>query len=442
MDNEPVVLRPVDIVIQRVGEKLNAPSQLFSSISRVPDFLRKFNEKAYEPKMLAIGPYHHYQDHLSAFEKQKISYLHTLLNRTGSHYSDYVKVMWALEERARNCYGGSISLGKNEFVQMMLVDGCFIVEVIRKFGLPHLRGDDDPIFKQGWMLPHIARDMILLENQLPFFVLSQLFKLSEMPNIRRNESFLETILLFFNGILREKGCRRDVVYHYPITEIKYLLHLIHDIWLPSPAGVEADELHNHTVDRVHGFICSATEIQKAGIQFLKIRDDSLFDSKFENQCSHDINLKHATHYIKFLKCLINSSKDAELLCCRGIIANSLGDDEVTAALFNNLCDCVVLDERFYCNRPRNRWMAELRQRHENLRAWLRHYYFSTRWAIISSVCGYFLLSTSAKSLSIKAGAVIVVLETCIKMVVVSGCVMQNVCGKILTPKECNFINRN
>ena len=37
---------------------------------------------------------------------------------------------------------------------MMLFDGCYIVEVIRKFGLPCLRGDDDPIFKIGWMIPY------------------------------------------------------------------------------------------------------------------------------------------------------------------------------------------------------------------------------------------------------------------------------------------------
>ena len=37
----------------------------------------------------------------------------------------------ALEERAQNCYGGSMNLGKDEFVQMILFDGCFIVEVIR-----------------------------------------------------------------------------------------------------------------------------------------------------------------------------------------------------------------------------------------------------------------------------------------------------------------------
>ncbi|ESR33813.1 hypothetical protein CICLE_v10007039mg [Citrus x clementina] len=405
---------PSNIVLDLVGEKLHRPTPTPSqfSIFRVPDVLRKLNEKAYEPELLAIGPYHHGKDNLSAFEGHKISYLQTLLERTGIPYPDYVRAMWALEERARNCYGGSISSGKNEFVQMMLFDGCFIVEVIRKFGLPHLRGDDDPIFKQGWMLPHIARDMILLENQLPFFVVWKLFIMSEMPSIPRNESFLVTILRFFYGILPGKGFRRDGVDRvndYPINEIKHLVNLIHDNWHPSPSGIEA-YANNGKNNSDWSFICSASEIQKAGIKFQKVdahRDGSLFDIKFKNgvmkiptleigdatetifqnlivyeQCSHGINPKHILDYCKFLHCLINSSKDAELLRRRGIIDNRLGDDEVIATLLNKLGDGGVLGEQFYycevlnkvnfhCSRRRNKWKAKL-----------KHHYFKDPWAVI------------------------------------------------------------
>ncbi|KAK9179804.1 hypothetical protein WN943_029009 [Citrus x changshan-huyou] len=107
---------PPNMVLDLVGEKLHrptpAPSQF--SIFGVPDVPPKLNEKAYEPELLAIGPYHHSKRHLSAFEEHKISYHQTLIERTGIRYAEYVRAMWALEERARNCYGGSISFGKNE----------------------------------------------------------------------------------------------------------------------------------------------------------------------------------------------------------------------------------------------------------------------------------------------------------------------------------------
>ncbi|KAL9408611.1 hypothetical protein AB3S75_047063 [Citrus x aurantiifolia] len=229
--------------------------------------------------MLAIGPYHRGKEQLLAFEEHKTRYLKKVLERTSIPLSDYVMAMRALEERARKCYGGSISLNRDEFVQMMLLDGCFIVEVIRKFRLIHLRGDDHPILKLAWMLPSIARDMILL--------IWKLFIMTEMPSDPRNESFLLMILRFFNGILPGKGRRRDIVYQvdvYPINEIKHLVHLIHENWLPSPAGIEAFR-NDATNNSYWSFIDSATEIQEAGIDFRKVEVltcDSLFDINFES----------------------------------------------------------------------------------------------------------------------------------------------------------------
>ncbi|XP_052290152.1 UPF0481 protein At3g47200-like isoform X2 [Citrus sinensis] len=435
---------PADIVLDLVGEKLRrltaTPSDQFN-IFKVPHVLRKLNEKAYEPEMLAIGPYHHGKEQLLAFEEHKTRYLKKLLERTSIPLSDYVMAMRELEERARNCYGGSINLDRDGFVPMMLFDGCFIVELIRKFSRHlrgyddprHLREDDDPNFKLSRILFLIARDMILLENQLPFFVLWKLFIMTEMPNDPRNESFLVMILRFFKGILPGNGFPRDAidrVNDYPINEIKHLVHLIHDIWLLSPAGIGAYGKHR-TQYSYWSFIRSATEYREAGIQFGESENfrDSLLDIKFKNGVmeipyleiddatetifqnliayeiwSQDTNPKHVIDYVRFLHCLINSSKDAELLRRRGIIDSSFGDDEVIATLMHKLGDGLVFgDEQFYygdvfhkmalhCRRPRNQWMAVLRRRLENLRAWLRHNYFSTGLAIISFVGAVVLLS--------------------------------------------------
>ncbi|KAH9650189.1 DUF862 domain-containing protein [Citrus sinensis] len=382
----------------------STPSQF--SIFRVPQpqVLRNVNEKAYAPRLLSIGRYHHGKDQLWDFENERLDI----------PLSRYFAVMRELEKTARNCYGGSISLNQDEFVKMMILDGCFIIEVFRKFRLdmdaPALGQGNDPIFELSWMLPSIAQDMILLENQLPFFVIWRLFSMTELPNSPSYESFLVTILRFFNGILPGKGCRRDNVYrveNYRINEIKHLVHLIHGNWLPSPTGLAAYELHNGTDN-------------KAGIEFRKVEvdkdDDSLFDIKFENgvmkmpsleisddtetifqnliayeQCSQGINLKHVIDYVKFLNCLINSSKDAELLCRRGIIDNLLGDDEVIATLLNKLCEGVVLGERFYYSEVSNKVIFHCRRRCNKWMAKLRHNYFNNPWAIISFLAAVFLL---------------------------------------------------
>ena len=110
-------------------------------------------------------------------------------------------------------------------------------------------------------------------------------------------------------------------------------------------------------------------------------------------CSHDITLKHVLDYVTFLGCLVNSSKDVELLRRLGIISNWLGVDEVIATSTTKLIDGAVLGKPFYyrevfkkkkkilhCSRRRYKWLAKL---------W--HNYFDSPWSFISFVAAACLL---------------------------------------------------
>lgn len=70
----PSADRVLDLVKEKLDGLTATPSDRFN-IFKVPDVLRKLNEKAYEPKMLAIGPYHHGKEELSTFEVHKTRYL-------------------------------------------------------------------------------------------------------------------------------------------------------------------------------------------------------------------------------------------------------------------------------------------------------------------------------------------------------------------------------
>ncbi|KAF5464925.1 hypothetical protein F2P56_014962, partial [Juglans regia] len=159
------------------GTPINAEEH---SIFKVHELLLKVNEKAYKPVLLVIGPYNdHGKVGHEFMEEHKLRYLkQMLLRRNERSVKDYISALSYLEERARNCYAERISLKKDEFVEMMLLDGCFIIELFRKCQMPHLRDKHDPIFQMCWMLAVIARDLILFENQLPYFVLTKLFEMS------------------------------------------------------------------------------------------------------------------------------------------------------------------------------------------------------------------------------------------------------------------------
>ncbi|THG16404.1 hypothetical protein TEA_005847 [Camellia sinensis var. sinensis] len=73
-------------------------------------------------------------------EEHKLRYLQLLLNRKNESDADrYVTVIVSLEQEARRCYAEPISLCANEMIEMMVLDGCFIIELMRKFEMAYLR---------------------------------------------------------------------------------------------------------------------------------------------------------------------------------------------------------------------------------------------------------------------------------------------------------------
>ncbi|KAF8389068.1 hypothetical protein HHK36_025753 [Tetracentron sinense] len=147
-------------------------------IHRVPEKLRRVNEAAYSPRVVSIGPFHRGKKRLQKMEEHKWRYLSAFLSlEHAKPLEDYVTALRELEQRARECYAETIKLNTDEFVKMMLLDGCFIIVFLLRYMCPKHRnrgGGRDPIFDTMWMLDALHIDMILFENQLPFFVLEVL----------------------------------------------------------------------------------------------------------------------------------------------------------------------------------------------------------------------------------------------------------------------------
>ena len=72
--------------------------------------------------------------------------------------------------------------GRERFLEMMIVDGCFLLEVMKateEDGRNNVSdyAPNDPIFSHHgvlYMVPYIRRDMLMLENQLPLLLLEKL----------------------------------------------------------------------------------------------------------------------------------------------------------------------------------------------------------------------------------------------------------------------------
>ncbi|KAM1479181.1 hypothetical protein ACFX2I_026508 [Malus domestica] len=57
-----------------------------------------------------------------------------------------VRVMSSVKELCHECYGEKIDMSSDKFVEMMVVDDCFIVELFRKHTVDVPTDENDPVF--------------------------------------------------------------------------------------------------------------------------------------------------------------------------------------------------------------------------------------------------------------------------------------------------------
>ncbi|KAF0918196.1 hypothetical protein E2562_023131 [Oryza meyeriana var. granulata] len=147
------------------------------TIFRVPASLRESNRTAYEPRMVSIGPYYHGTAAVRAMEDHKWRYLHDLLRRLASNdialvtASDLATETQTVEAQARACYSESLAgLASDNFVRMLLLDDCFILEFFKW----HTK-EPDALIDVRFGIALILSDLLLMENQIQFFVLERLY---------------------------------------------------------------------------------------------------------------------------------------------------------------------------------------------------------------------------------------------------------------------------
>ncbi|PQQ09248.1 UPF0481 protein [Prunus yedoensis var. nudiflora] len=103
------------------------------------------------------------------------------------------------EKRARSFYAEPLAhLKEKEFMEIMILDGCFVIQLLWKI-VNGKKDDDDPILNMDCMFQYVCHDLLLLENQLPWFVLSALYKVT-LGKRYGGPPFSELLLCAFSSL--------------------------------------------------------------------------------------------------------------------------------------------------------------------------------------------------------------------------------------------------
>lgn len=354
-------------LVSKMKEDIENASKL-EFIFRIRPESRSKNVQAYTPAKVSIGPLHHEaNDTLKEMEHQKWTYTASLLNRRPNLEASLdacVKALKESEHRIKNCYGNQLTNFKsNDFVQMILVDCCFIIELFLKFSIKGLRRRNDTIFTTSGLLYDLRRDMILLENQIPLFVFQQIFHIVPIPP-QCTMSFNQLASRFFKNMVPG-----DLEYlHEKFNQEGYhLLDLIRRCIIPAHPRVLPRDPSTPPED-----LDSARRLQKAGIKFKRGWTYSLLDVTFHHiggvltipqleihECTEDIlrNLialethledsHQTTSYAFLMRCLVKDKKDVKLLGDRRVLKYDDGKEEDVVNMFKKLGEEVTLKDNYY-----------------------------------------------------------------------------------------------
>ncbi|KAJ6749662.1 hypothetical protein OIU85_000309 [Salix viminalis] len=181
------------------NRKPNSPEVPEPNIPKVPVKLKEKKEECYRPLAVSIGPYHYSdrKEKLQEVEKLKarmmVEFVKDSVDDSGAPRKDfYVNVKKELQ-KARGCYHKNITekFSDEEFSKMMFIDGCFILQFM------HCRvNESEKLEMSEQQIFHVKRDLLLLENQLPFAVLDSLRKQRYKSSSESNEIINDFLSLY------------------------------------------------------------------------------------------------------------------------------------------------------------------------------------------------------------------------------------------------------
>ncbi|KAJ0084540.1 hypothetical protein Patl1_29646 [Pistacia atlantica] len=361
------------------------------SIHTVQESLHQLDENAYTPRVVSIGPIHHGKQQLKAMDDYKLRYLQSFLLRTDVHLEEFIKFIGQNETKVHNCYAKNIEFNIDDFEKMILMDAAFIFEVLLRhmekgeFVYDHLYGN--PLKKFD-----IKDDLYMLENQLPFFILDDLFSITHSftktywDYLGIEESFDETKYLNVKHLV--DFLRISIVPSEPQRRVKPEILMTSSVTKLYQAGVKfkLGSSKNLFDIKFHNGILEIPRITTRNTMEYAVKNILAFE-KNQGRIENFLN-----DYVIFINYLVNSPKDVELLVQHGIIHNPIGDSERLLTLFHSLVERATFSPDYfdfsslveelngYCQRPWNKWKATLKQD-----------YFKTLWTTVSAIVASILL---------------------------------------------------
>ncbi|XP_006662404.1 uncharacterized protein LOC102704091 [Oryza brachyantha] len=400
-------------------------------ISRVPDHIRGVNPALFAPAVFPIGPYHAHVGAGGAPERArrlKEQCLDEVVRLSGSKRGDFLAQMRSLVKRAREYYTEDIDMEDEAMAEMLLLDGSFVLaslhgtarltrgsstcgetessDCANSFTCLEESDEENQVAVantdvDSWHHFNVARDLFLVENQIPFFVVQKIYELLVKNHPRADRRAVSAVEAYVRDVMAvyAKGDGEAAA-----LQPHHLLHLSHMYLRPIEQLSPWSDDGKCSVTTV-GRLRRATQYRGLMVRFRKLdiggkaAPRSILDLAFRGgaleiprleidgdtwrqmanlvlleQASPHVGL-YVTAYCAFMSQLAGTADDVALLCESGIIEHHLGGDGDVVEGFRKLCDGIIFDandDAYNYLRPVYQALEEhCRRRTPKLLRWLR-----------------------------------------------------------------------
>ncbi|XP_020224413.1 putative UPF0481 protein At3g02645 [Cajanus cajan] len=179
-----------------------------ATIFNVPNSLRSSKPVSYTPQMVSIGPYHHRRLEVVEMEQHKLAaarWVQKVLKNKHNKPMGFHELVARVAEhdiRIRSCYHRYLDFDREKLAWMFTIDVSFLYQYLRtcpsKTKLPSL---ENMGYLMEWARKKIwhnavLRDIIMMENQVPLFLLKEIHGfLCEEEDDNNSDKLLASMLM-------------------------------------------------------------------------------------------------------------------------------------------------------------------------------------------------------------------------------------------------------
>ncbi|KAD2394267.1 hypothetical protein E3N88_41244 [Mikania micrantha] len=142
------------------------------TVFQVPETMTTKKPETYEPQQIGLGPIHHFQPRTyKKMEQKKLDVMRKVLkdNDIKDHELTILNNVEKVVPIIRSCYDMFLEHDDEHLTWVFAIDGLFLLNIFHNYNQPRLP-------EVGLKERMIAQDVLMVENQIPFMVLKEIYE--------------------------------------------------------------------------------------------------------------------------------------------------------------------------------------------------------------------------------------------------------------------------